>query len=85
MAKYSTKIRGQFYGHTHSDQLTVNTYPGTSTATGFGFVCPSISPLYIGTSRSRIYKLAISPRSGVYDYNQYIFKDLSLKIPDWKL
>ena len=25
VTKYSTKIKGQFYGHTHSDQITVNT------------------------------------------------------------
>lgn len=59
VARYSTKIKGQFYGHTHSDQLTVNTYPNTETATGFSWVAPSLSPLYVGSSRSRIYKIAV--------------------------
>ena len=29
VAKFSGKIKGQFYGHTHSDQLAINTYPKT--------------------------------------------------------
>lgn len=29
IGKYSHKIKGQFYGHVHSDKITVNTYPGS--------------------------------------------------------
>lgn len=83
VAKYSNKIKGQFFGHTHSDQLTINTYPGTETPTGFGFICPSMSPLYIGSSRSRIYKLYIGSNNGVSDYTQYILKDLSASVANW--
>jgi sphingomyelin phosphodiesterase len=83
IAKYSDKIKGQFFGHTHSDQLTVNTYPNTDKATGYGFICPSMSPLYVGAARSRVYKLAIGDENGVNDYTQYIFKDLSSKTANW--
>lgn len=59
IAKYSSKIKGQFYGHTHADQLSINTYPTTEHVTGFGFICPSMSPWYVGMSRSRVYKVSI--------------------------
>lgn len=78
VTRYSSKIKGQFYGHTHSDQITVNTEASSTKATGFGFVCPSLSPLSVGTSRSRIYKLTFSPESnGVNDYTQYQIKNLN--------
>ena len=80
VARYSDKIKGQFYGHIHSDQITVNTYPNTDKATGFSWVAPSFSPLYIGTSKSRVYKLATGDNNGIIDYTQYIIKDLNATV-----
>lgn len=82
VAKHKDNIKGQFYGHTHSDQLSVNTSPldEDGKATGFAFVCPSLSPLYIGSSRARIYSLNVD---GVNDYTQYVLKDLDLPSTQW--
>lgn len=83
IAKYSNKIRGQFYGHVHSDQITVNTYPNSEKVTGFAFLAPSISPFHVGSSRARVYELLTGKNNGVIDYSQYYIKDLSSKEAEW--
>ena len=84
IAKYSSKIKGQFFGHTHMDMLTLNTYPDHSElVTGFGFVSPSVSPFGIGVSRTRYYNFAIEPEVGVVDYTQYRSKNISSLQSGW--
>lgn len=78
LAKYSANIKGQFFGHTHMDMLTINTYPERpEVATGFGFVSPSVSPYQVGVSRTRIYSMSLQPEVGVVDYVQFKNKDIN--------
>lgn len=58
LTKYSHKIKGQFYGHTHLDQFIVNTDPrDNSTATSFALLAGSLSPLGTNQPRLRVYEL----------------------------
>ena len=84
VTKYSEKIKGQFYGHTHSDQLILHTNPRSGKPANYAFICPSLSPLYIGSSRARVYE--IEGGKGVRDYHQYILSDLGgVKGHGWEL
>lgn len=87
ITKYANKIKGQFYGHTHSDIITINTDQRSKEITNFAFVCPSLSPLYIGKSRARVYKISTGKGedNGVLDYSQYQFKELDSDIANWQL
>ena len=55
ITKYSHKVKGQFFGHTHADQLFVNTSPQSKDVVGFGLISGSLSPYHVGQSRFRIY------------------------------
>jgi hypothetical protein len=50
------------------------TNPKSGKATNYAFVCPSLSPLFIGSSRARIYE--IDGTKGIRDYTQYILRNL---------
>jgi hypothetical protein len=79
VARHAAKIRGQFYGHTHMDQFVVNTDPRDNrTATSFGLLSGSLSPLGTGLPRFRLYELSSS--FDILDYDDYAF---SLKTNSW--
>lgn len=77
---YSHKIKGQFYGHTHQDQLFINTSPENITV-GFGFISGSLSPFSVGKSRLRVYEVS---EEGVIDYQQHHLRDLNNDTPSWE-
>ena len=79
LARHAGKIRGQFYGHTHMDQFVVNTDPrDNQTATSFGLLSGSLSPLNTGLPRFRVYELTNSFQ--IVNYDDYAF---SLKTNSW--
>jgi len=58
LTKHSHKVKAQLYGHTHMDQFVVNTDPRDNhTATSFGLLSGSLSPLGTGLPRFRVYQL----------------------------
>ena len=58
LTRHSKKIKGQFYGHTHMDQFVVNTDPrDNKTATSFGLLAGSLTPLGTHLPRFRVYEL----------------------------
>ena len=58
ITRHSSKIKGQFYGHTHVDQFVVNTDPrDNSTVTSYGLLAGSFSPLGTNQPRMRVYEL----------------------------
>ena len=64
--------------------LTLNSYPDhPDTITGFGFVCPSLSPYNVGVSKVRIYKMNMKGSAGVIDYTQFRLKDINSLTPEW--
>jgi hypothetical protein len=72
LASQSQKIKGQFYGHTHLDQYVVNTDPrDNQTATSFGLLAGSLSPLGTNQPRMRIYEL--SNDFDLINYKDYAF------------
>jgi sphingomyelin phosphodiesterase len=72
--KYSHKILGQFYGHTHSDEFIVNTNPkNPKEVTSFSLLTGSLSPLGTATSRFRVYDLDEKSFS-IKDYFDYELK-----------
>ena len=56
VTRHAKKIRGQFYGHTHLDQFVVNTDPrDNKTATSFGLLAGSLTPLGTSLPRFRVF------------------------------
>lgn len=81
VTKHSKKIKGQFYGHTHQDQFVVNTDPrDNKTATSFGLLAGSLTPLGTSLPRFRIYEL--NNDFSIINYDDY---SLSLKTGKWAL
>ena len=79
LTKYSHKIRGQFYGHTHLDQFVVNTDPrDNKTATSFGLLAGSLTPL--GTSLPRFRVFELNNDFQIVNYDDYSF---NLKTTQW--
>lgn len=81
VAKHSKKIKGQFYGHTHRDQFVVNTDPrDNTTATSFGLLAGSLTPLGTSLPRFRIFEL--NNDFQIINYDDYSF---SYKTNKWGL
>lgn len=72
LTSQASKIKAQFYGHTHLDQYVVNTDPrDNETATSFGFLAGSLSPLGTNQPRMRVYEL--SNDFDLINYKDYAF------------
>lgn len=72
LTSQSSKIKAQFYGHTHLDQYVVNTDPrDNETATSFGLLAGSLSPLGTNQPRMRVYEM--SNDFDLINYKDYAF------------
>lgn len=79
ITRHSSKIKGQFYGHTHRDQFVVNTDPRDNrTVTSFGLLAGSLTPLGTSLPRFRIYEL--NNDFQIINYDDYSF---NLKTTQW--
>jgi sphingomyelin phosphodiesterase len=78
LTSQASKIKGQFYGHTHLDQYVVNTDPrDNETATSFGFLAGSFSPLGTNLPRMRVYEF--SNDFDLINYKDYAFNLQTIK------
>lgn len=80
LTSQSDKIKAQFYGHTHVDQFVVNTDPrDNSSATSFGLLAGSFSPLGTNQPRMRVYEMS-------NDFDLINFKDykFDMKQSNWQ-
>ena len=81
LTRHSKKIKGQFYGHTHMDQFVVNTDPrDNKTATSFGMLAGSLTPLGTHLPRFRVYQL--NSEFEITNYDDYAF---NMKTSTWGL
>jgi len=88
--RFTNTIIGQFSGHTHYDEIKVNTaYFDKHTATGTQFIAPSVTTYTRKNPSFRIFELDIDNMI-LLDYKQYIIdlnqaNNFPLKKPDYQL